>query len=57
MSDSCNPEFPLWPLAVVLLFTVSEFMKDDGRKKRTAKHLCVTNITGLSLACYVVIFT
>ena len=32
-------------------------MKQDGRKKRTAKHLCVTNITGLLLAFFVVIFT
>ena len=35
----------------------SEFTQQDGRKKRTAKRLCVTNMTGLSLACFVVIFT
>ena len=29
----------------------------DDRKKRTAKRLCVTNMTGLLLACFVVIFT
>ena len=31
--------------------------EQDGRKKRTAKRLCVTNMTGLLLACFVVIFT
>ena len=25
----------------------------DDRKKRTAKKVCVTNVTGLSLACFV----
>ena len=35
---------------------ISEFTQQDGRKKRTAKHLCVTNMTGLLLACFVVIF-
>ena len=35
----------------------SEFTEQDGRKKRTAKRLYVTNVTGLMLACYVVIFT
>jgi len=35
----------------------SEFTQQDGRKKRTAKHLCVTNVTGLLLAFFVVIFT
>ena len=29
----------------------------DGRKKRTAKQLCVTNVTRLLLACFVAIFT
>ena len=29
----------------------------DGREKRTAKRLCVTNVTGLLPACFVVIFT
>ena len=38
-------------------FTVSEFTQQDVRKKRTAKRLCVTNVTGLLLACFVVIFT
>ena len=27
--------------------TCSEFTQQDGRKKRTAKCLCVTNVTGL----------
>ena len=35
----------------------SEFTQQDGRKKRTTKRLCVTNVTGLLLACFVVIFT
>ena len=26
---------------------ISEFTQQDGRKKRTAKHLGVTNVTGL----------
>ena len=26
---------------------ISEFTQRDGRKKRTAKHLCVTKVTGL----------
>ena len=30
-------------------------MQQEGRKKRTAEHLCVTNMTGLLLACSVVI--
>ena len=38
-------------------YNISEFTQQDGRKKRTAKCLCVTNVTGLFLACYVVIFT
>ena len=29
----------------------------SGRKKRTAKYLCVTNVTGLLLACFVKTFT
>ena len=32
----------------------SEFTQQDGRKRRTAKRVCVTNVTGL---CVVVIFT
>ena len=31
--------------------------EQDGRKKRTAKRLCVTNMTRVFLACFVVIFT
>ena len=29
------------------LVPVSEFTQQDGRKKRTAKRLCVTNVTRL----------
>ena len=36
---------------------ISQFTQQDGRKRRTAKRLCVTNVTGLLLACSVVIFT
>ena len=35
----------------------SEFTQQDGGKKRTAKRLCVTNVTGLLRMCFVVIFT
>ena len=35
---------------------VSEFTQRDGRKKRTAKRLCVTNVTGLLLESVVVVF-
>ena len=35
----------------------SEFTQQDGRKRRTAKCVCVTNVTGLLLVCVVVIFT
>ena len=31
----------------------SEFTQLDGRKKRTAKRVSVTNVTGLLLACFV----
>ena len=36
---------------------ISEFMQQDGRKKRTANSLCVTNMTKLFPTCLVVIFT
>ena len=35
----------------------SESTQQDARKKRMAKRLCVTNVTGLLLMCFVVIFT
>ena len=35
----------------------SEFTQQDGRKKRKAKLLCVTNVAGLLLAFFVVVFT
>ena len=31
----------------------SEFTQQDGRNKRTAKRLSVTNVTGILLACFV----
>ena len=36
---------------------ISEFTQQDGRKKRTAKQLCVTNVTRLLPVGFVVIFT
>ena len=31
----------------------SEFTQQEGRKKKTAKRLSVTNVTGILLACFV----
>ena len=39
------------------LYIISEFTQQDGRKKRTANRLCVTNVTRLYLGCFVVILT
>ena len=36
---------------------ICEFTQQDGTTKRTAKRLCATNVTGLLLTCFVVIFT
>ena len=36
---------------------IIEFMQQDGRKKRTAKRLYVTNVIGLLLASFLVIST
>ena len=36
---------------------ISELTEQDGRKKRAAKLPCVTNMTGLLFACFVVIIT
>ena len=33
----------------------SELTQEDGRMKRTVKQLCVTNMTGPLLACFVVL--
>ena len=30
----------------------SEFTQQEGRKKKTAKRLSVTNVTGILLACF-----
>ena len=38
-------------------YYTGEFKQQDGRKKRTAKRLSATNVTGLLLACFVEIFT
>ena len=39
------------------LYIISEFTQQDGRKKRTANRLCVTNVTRLYLGRFVVILT
>ena len=31
---------------------INEFTQKNGRRKRIAKHLCVTNVTGLLVACF-----
>ena len=36
---------------------IGEFTQQDVRKKRTAKRLCMTNVTGLLLTRFVVIVT
>ena len=36
---------------------ISEFTQQDGRKKRTAKRLYATIVTGLLLTCFLVIVT
>ena len=51
-----------WPGALLALSFVtklenSEFTQQDGKKKRTAKQLCVTNVTRLLPVGFVVIFT
>ena len=35
----------------------TKFTQQDDRMKRTAKLLCLTDVTGLLLACFIVIFT
>ena len=35
---------------------VNEFTQQNGGKKRTAKRLCVTKVTGLLLGSFVVVF-
>ena len=41
----------------VIIDNNCEFTQQDGRNKRMAKHLCLTNVTWLSHVCFVVIFT
>ena len=38
---------------IIKALATSEFTQQDGRKKRTAKRLSVTNVTALFLACFV----
>ena len=45
-------QFPGSLLLPFFLYT-SELTQQNGRKKSTAKRLCVTNVTGLLLACFV----
>ena len=39
-----------------LVWYYSDFRRKDGGKKRTAKRMCVTIVSGFSLARFVVIF-
>ena len=62
LNQSCRfskngPQSGVFPCKRRLIRDLSECTQQDGRKKRTTKRLCVTNVTGLSLACFVVIFT
>ena len=43
------------PVRWFLEYQNVSLLHQDGRKKRTAKRLCVTNVTGLLIACFVVI--
>ena len=45
-----STQFPGSLLFPFFLYT-SELTQQNGKKKRTAKRLCVTNVTGLLLAC------
>ena len=61
-SQSCKFGLRLWTardfaLVDMLQACISEFMQKNGRKKRTAKNWCMTNVTGLLIACFVKTFT
>jgi len=58
LSRLCHTQMFCRPrLSVVLLRKdTNEFTQQEGRKKRTAKRLCVTNVTGLLLGTFVVVF-
>ena len=58
LSHLCHKQMFCRPLLSVVLFRkhTSEFTQQEGRKKRTAKRLCVTNVTGLLLGTFVVVF-
>ena len=49
--------FPSLPFGTPATQAISEFTQQDGRKKRTAKRFRVTNVTGVLLMFFVVIFT
>ena len=53
LNVSVNEKEPI-PL---LARQICELTQQDGRTKRTAKRLYATNVTGLLLTCFVVIFT
>ena len=51
----CQPtglQILIFPVIIEVRFVNSEFTLLDGRKKRTAKRFFLTNVTGLSLACF-----
>ena len=58
LSRLCHTQMFCRPLLSVVLFRkhTSEFTQQEGRKKRTAKRLCVTNVTGLLRGTFVVVF-
>ena len=39
-------------IMITISIIVGEFTQEDGRKKRTTKRSCVTNVTGLLLSDY-----
>ena len=53
---ACHTRFPS-PVLLRTFIWFIEFTQQHGRKKRTANRLCVTNVEGLLLVCFVVIFT
>ena len=53
----CFAHFQKWKSSGLLREDSGEFTQQNGRKKRTAKRLYVTNVTGLLRACFDIIFT
>ena len=50
--------FSAWSSSLPFRFIISELMRQDSRRKRAAKRVSATNVTGLLLTLsFVVIFT